>query len=106
MLRKKLMALRIEQDYIYKGEDWWRWWVWMKGTDTELNSIDYVIYRLHNTFPNPVRKIADRKTNFRLETGGWGIFRIYAKVFFKDKSELNLEHDLELEYPDAALRKE
>ena len=99
-----MMPLKIQQDYIYKGDDWWKWWIWIEGTGEELNSIDYVIYKLHKTFPNPVRKISDRKTKFRLETGGWGVFRIYAKVYHKDKSESNLEHDLKLYYPDDDLR--
>ena len=87
----------------YKGDDWWRWWVWIEGSAEELDSIDYVTYKLHNTFPNPIRKITDRETKFRLETGGWGVFRIYARVFLKNDHEINLEHDVELEYPDDDL---
>lgn len=94
------MALRIAQDFTYQGEDWWKWWVWLEGPAAELDAIDYVIYKLHPTFPSPVRKVSDRHTKFRLETAGWGVFRLYAKVVRKDETELNLEHDLVLRHPD------
>ena len=94
------MAIRIAQDFKYQGDDWWKWWVWVEGNEEELGEIDYVVYKLHPTFPSPVRKIADRSTKFRLETAGWGTFQLYAKVVLKDTSVVNLEHYLELEYPD------
>lgn len=97
------MAFRIDQGYEYKSDGWWKWWVWLEGSEAELDEVDYVIYQLHPTFPSPVRKVTDRSTKFRLDTAGWGVFRLYAKVLLKDKSEVKLEHDLVLEYPDNAL---
>jgi len=94
------MALRIEQDYRYRGDHYWNWRIWIVGPEKELDQIDHVVYTLHPTFPNPVRTTADRASNFRLETAGWGTFRIYAKAVLKDGSENHLEHDLELRYPD------
>ncbi len=100
------MTLKIAEDFEYQGEDWWNWWVWLEGSKAELDEVDYVLYKLHRTFPNPVRKVTNRRTKFRLDTAGWGVFRLYAKVVLKDESVLNLEHDLVLEYPDDALEME
>lgn len=95
------MALKIKQDFEYKGKDWWKWSVWVDGPEQELDEIKYVEYTLHPTFSKPVRKIDDRSSKFRLETAGWGVFTIYAKVVHKDGGKTLLEHDLELLYPDG-----
>lgn len=96
------MPLKIAQDFDYKGEDWWEWWVWIEGADAELDAISQVIYTLHPTFPNPVRTIRDRRSKFRLSTGGWGTFRIRAKVVLKSGSPIELQHELVLAYPSGA----
>ena len=93
---------KIAQDYKYVKEDWWKWWIWIEGEGTEIDNIEYVVYTLHSTFVNPVRKIDDRSTNFRLQAEGWGIFTIYARLFLKDQSQITLEHDLFLKYPDGS----
>ena len=91
--------LRIKQDSKYAGDDWWEWSVELDGDRADLRRVKYVEYELHPTFSKPVRKITDRKTNFRLETGGWGVFPIHARVVFEDNTEERLEHELELFYP-------
>jgi transcription initiation factor IIF auxiliary subunit len=93
--------MKIEQEYRYKGNDYWNWSVWIDGTDEELDRIDYVKYILHSTFPKPIRKVTDRESNFRLETAGWGVFTIHAKVMMKDGEEEKLTHDLVLRYDDG-----
>lgn len=95
------MTLRIEQGFEYQGEDWWKWWVWIEGSENELAQVGHVIYILHPTFPNPVRTVKDRSSKFLLETAGWGVFLIRAKIIFKDNEETALEHFLELKYPDG-----
>ena len=90
---------KIAQDFKYEGDDWWSWWSWIEAGDTDLDMVDYVVYTLHSTFRNPVRKISDRASKFKLETEGWGNFIIYARVVLKNKSEISLEHELNLEYP-------
>lgn len=95
------MSLKIDQDFEYQGDDWWRWWIWIEGPDAELDEIEKVVYTLHETFPNPVRVVEDRSSKFRLETAGWGIFRIHAKVYLKDGTREKLHHDLELRYDDG-----
>lgn len=95
------MALSIQQHADYLGKDRWHWAVWLDGSSEELNGIDHVRYILHSTFPNPVRDVSDRSSNFRLETSGWGTFRLYAKAVHKDGHETSLEHDMVLLYPDG-----
>lgn len=97
------MALRIEQGYLYQGEDYWKWWIWIDGSEEELDLIDHVTYILHPTFPKPVREVKNRLTNFRLETAGWGVFLIRATVKHKGGRETHLKHFLTLEYPDDAI---
>jgi transcription initiation factor IIF auxiliary subunit len=95
------MSLKLKQNFEYKGKDWWKWSVWVDGTEQELDQVDSVEYTLHPTFPRPVRKVSDRSSKFRLETAGWGVFTIYAKAVQRDGKETLLEHDLELQYPDG-----
>jgi transcription initiation factor IIF auxiliary subunit len=95
------MGLRIEQGFQYQGEDWWKWWIWLDGTQEELASVQEVTYVLHPSFPNPVRTIRNRETKFRLETAGWGTFTIYARVLHADDTVSNMEHELVLLYDDG-----
>jgi len=95
------MTLRIEQDCDYKNDDWWEWSVWIEGTEQELDTIKFVQYTLHPSFPNPVRKITDRASKFQLKTSGWGSFTIYAKVLHKDGNDTSLQQELTLYYPDG-----
>jgi transcription initiation factor IIF auxiliary subunit len=95
-------TLHLRQSAEYEGEDTWTWAVWIEGPPHDLDRIAYVEYTLHPTFPKPVRRITDRSTQFRLETGGWGTFTIYATMVLKDGSTLpRLEHELELYYPNG-----
>jgi len=91
----------IRQSEKYKGDDWWAWSVWLDGTEAELDGVARVEWRLHPTFPNPVRIVADRASKFRLDTGGWGTFVVHAVVHRKAGSTERLRHSLELNYPDG-----
>lgn len=95
------MPLSIEQSERYVGNDHWQWSVWLNGNPDELDSIDHVVYILHSTYINPVRRVADRATNFRLETSGWGAFTIHANIVHQDGHETALKRDLVLLYPDG-----
>jgi transcription initiation factor IIF auxiliary subunit len=95
------MALKIAQEFEYKGEDWWVWWIWIDAPDAELDQIEQVVYTLHPTFPEPVRTVKDRMSKFRLSTAGWGAFRIQAKVVWKSGSHTKLVHELVLRYPNG-----
>lgn len=91
----------VEQWDQYEGDEWWAWAVWVNGKDEALDDVDYVEWTLHPTFPNPVRRIHDRSRMFRLETGGWGVFAIGARVQMKDGSHIKLRHVLKLHRPDG-----
>ena len=93
--------LKIQQWEKYEGDDWWKWAVWVEGSDEALDQIDYVEWTLHPTFPNPIRKTHNRSEKFRIETGGWGVFTIGARVQTKDNSSIRLRHELCLHYPDG-----
>lgn len=96
------MVLRIAQNYEYAGNDRWKWSVWLDGDDAELNAVEAVEYHLDPTFPNPVREVKDRNTRFRLDSSGWGVFQLNARVRLKDGSVVQLTHMLELSYPEGA----
>ncbi len=101
------MGLRLEQSETYEGDGkrdhWWSWSVWVEGPASELDQIEFVEYTLHPTFPKPVRRVYDRQSNFKLSTGGWGVFTIHAKAVGKDGSVTPLSHDLCLHYPDGRI---
>ncbi len=92
----------IRQWEKYEGDDWWKWAVWVEGSDEALDRIDYVEWTLHPTFPDPIRKTRNRAQKFRLETGGWGVFQIRARVEIKDGEAIRLRHKLSLHYPDGS----
>jgi len=83
------------------GQHWWAWAVWVDGPDDVLDRIKEVEWTLHPTFPNPTRTITDRSSKFRLETGGWGVFPIFAHVRMKDGTRFKVRHQLTLTYPDG-----
>lgn len=93
---------KIAQASDYVAEDWWKWWLYIDAAASDLDEIEYVIYTLHATFNEPVRKISDRTSYFRLDAEGWGVFTIYAQLHLKDGSTVSLEHDLHLTYPDGS----
>ena len=94
-----MSLLRIQQKDSYRGDNYWDWSVWLEGPASELDQIKYVEYRLHPTFPNPVRRVADRKSQFKLSSAGWGGFTIYAKVIFRDGSLHSIDYPLRLYRP-------
>jgi transcription initiation factor IIF auxiliary subunit len=95
--------MEIRQSESYVGDNWWNWSVWIEGSNEELDRVEYVEWRLDPTFSNPVRRVEDRGTNFRLETGGWGVFMIHAFARRKDGTTEQMRHYLELHYPDGRL---
>jgi transcription initiation factor IIF auxiliary subunit len=95
------VALSVQQDTSYLGNDRWAWSVQLNGTAAELDDVDHVVYVLDPTFHNPVRDIRDRASNFRLKDSTWGTFTIYVKIVHRDGHEESLEHNLVLLYPDG-----
>jgi YEATS family len=96
------MTLRVAQDARYDGDggkDWWKWSVWLDGPDSELDEVVSVEWMLHPSFPNPIRKVTNRQSQFKLKTGGWGGFVIRARVKRTNRKITLLKHSLKLEYP-------
>lgn len=91
--------MRIAQAQHYEGQDWWKWSVWIDAPARELGDVQRVIWHLHPTFPDPVREHTNRDEKFRLETAGWGTFRVRAEVVTKSGETVKLQHELELHYP-------
>jgi predicted acylesterase/phospholipase RssA len=95
-------TLKVAQESSYLGDDTWEWAVWLEGTEDDLNNIDRVVYTLHRSFPNPVRSVTNREDNFRLSATGWGTFRMYVEVIYRDGTRFPIEHDLQLLYPEES----
>jgi transcription initiation factor IIF auxiliary subunit len=92
----------IKQWEKFEGDDWWDWAVWIEAAEQDLDKVELVEWTLHPTFPTPVRKVTDRPSKFRLETGGWGVFPILARVQLNSGEEMKLKHHLKLHYPDGS----
>jgi len=97
------MPLSTAQQTKQRSETLWVWSVWLEGTDAELNSVDHVTYYLHSTFPDPIVKVDDRESGFRLDGRGWGGFLIRVSVTHRDGTTTELEHQLELEFEESFL---
>ncbi len=93
------MALTLVQDARQQDSGRWKWSLRLVGEDDELDQVEYVQYTLHPSFRNPVRRIDDRTSRFRLDSSGWGEFVIQADVRMKDGTSAHLEHYLELRSP-------
>jgi hypothetical protein len=90
------MTLAIAQDSEFVHEHMWNWSVWIEGPAGELDRIEAVEYALHPTFDEPVRRIADPVTKFRLDERCSGEFEINVRVFRDDGTEEHLKHWLRL----------
>lgn len=78
-------------DYKY-----FEWEVFLDEPQQVLDKVEAVEYRLHRTFPDPIRTVTDRASRFSLKAAGWGEFVIYITVYMQDGSEVDTEHHLEL----------
>lgn len=81
----------------FVGGGRWNWTIFIRAPTDVLDKIRYVEYRLHPTFPNPVRRVSqigNSKQPFALSTNGWGVFKIPVKVVLKNGEVRCLEHML------------
>lgn len=81
------------------GAVWYEWRVFMSEPPERLELVDQVEYRLHYTFPDPIRVVTDRKSRFALDASGWGEFVIYITIYTKDGHEQFAEYALDLSKP-------
>lgn len=75
--------------------------MWLEGSKSDLDSVNFVGYILHPTFRNPVRTIKTRHNGFKLNAGGWGVFPVFARACKADGTIVRLKHQLKLTYPDG-----
>jgi transcription initiation factor IIF auxiliary subunit len=75
---------------------WYKWTVFMGESPEKLALVDYVEYRLHDTFPDPIRTSDDENDKFSISSAGWGEFTIYITVYLKDGREIETTHYLRL----------
>ncbi len=75
---------------------WFKWSVYMNEPPEKLALVDYVEYRLHDTFPDPVRVAENADDKFSLSSAGWGEFTIFITVYLKDGREVETTHYLKL----------
>ena len=57
--------------------------VFISGTPDDLDQIQEVYYKLHPTFPNPMRVASNRDNNFELVTWAWGEFNMDVEIITK-----------------------
>jgi hypothetical protein len=88
--------LKIAQDSTRKSSRYWSWRAWIEGSPDELDGIDEVVWILHPTFTNPIRSIKSRETKFRLDTSGWGEFKLRAEVHPKSGPVQRMSHWVKL----------
>lgn len=93
------MPLDVRQRCNYRGQDWWEWAVWIEAPDKVLDEIEYVEYKLHPTFPDPVRRTTNRNEKFLIESAGWGEFMIGVEISTRKGEHLKRQHWLTLDYP-------
>jgi len=97
------MPIRIVQSNKKREtEDRWDWEVHVAGEEKELDEIEYVEYTLHQTFPNPIRRISNRATGFQLKTSGWGTFTLYIRIHYKIERRADDYESLELLFDELA----
>ena len=99
------MSYRIEQDFKYVGNDYWRWWAWIEADKADMDRVKEVVWILHPSFPRTRITVKEKFTSFRLETAGWGIFLLHAEVVLENGDKLMLKHQLRLAYPEPSTTK-
>ena len=95
----------LKQSSEYVRNNWWNWSVWIEAPSTVLSNIEYVNYKLHSTFPDPIRHHTNQAQKFVLKSAGWGEFTIKAEIKPKNGNPFTKRHWLTLEYPQPKAKK-
>lgn len=94
------MEYRIAQSQKYLGNDYWEWSAWIEASPERLGEVTSVVWLLHPTFHPSRVESTSRATLFRLDTSGWGTFRLRAEIRRRTGEPVTVGHMLELDYPD------
>ena len=97
-----VVNLAVVQTQKYEGHQWWEWSLWIHGSEADLDQIAAVTYRLHPTFPQPIRTVTDRARRFQLRCAGWGVFIIPIEIRLKNGDTIALAHELQFTFPEEA----
>lgn len=77
-------------------KNYFNWAIWIENGESDIADIESVVYLLHSTFKNRVHRFTDPSTNFKIESSGWGEFRVEITVTKKTGESLQLAHWLSL----------
>lgn len=93
----KTKNLNLVNDSNYRGNQNWSWNVWLEGPEEEINNVESVTYHLHPTFSNPVHRVTNKSSKFKLSGMGWGEFKIKAEVALADRATMTFNHWLKFD---------
>jgi transcription initiation factor IIF auxiliary subunit len=79
--------------------NWYEWKVFMDEPPETLKLVKAVEYRLHRSFPDPIRVVDDRDSRFALQTSGWGEFSMIIIVYLLDGTEVQTQYFVDLKKP-------
>jgi len=80
--------VEVRHTSTYAGAGRYKWTAYIKTDPATLKRIDYVEYRLHPTFPKPLRKvIAPRTGLYPFSTSDMALdnFKLGVTVYFRDE---------------------
>jgi hypothetical protein len=98
-----LLEKHIYSEQAGEHIDYYQWSVELIASNDILDRIDYVRYKLHETFANPLQIVRARDDNFRLGGQAWGTFDILIDVYFKDGTVGNGSYELQFENRQAPI---
>jgi methenyltetrahydromethanopterin cyclohydrolase len=102
-----IRLIQIRDRYLgrTRGKDRWEWGVALAADDErELEFVDHVVYKLHDSYGEPIRKIVDRSDNFAAWDISTGVFEVKAKVAMAVGCPLQLSVSLSLFYPSCDMQ--
>ena len=85
--------IEVAHTSTYAGSGRYKWTIYIKAEPSVLNRIDYVEYRLHPTFHDPVRKVRGPKSGaypFSTSDVALDTFTVGVTVYFSDSQYLEL----------------
>lgn len=76
--------------------NYYRWVVFMDEAPETLEQVAYVVYRLDESFPDPLRRVLDPEKRFALQEASWGAFDIYITVYLRNGDDETTVYHLDL----------
>jgi hypothetical protein len=69
-------------------------WIFLEGRGTY--DVDYIIYKLHSTFSDPIRKVSRTLSNPNcgLVIWTWGTFDLGIEIVFKTGEKISASHQM------------